>query len=86
MYPHGCKSSKVMAQLLVRKVNQDPDVKSPTLGEKYYSDWIGTGHCFLQNLPAGIYEIFMQYAWPKNASATPNSLEQDYTVRVYAEE
>jgi len=47
MYGYGCKTSKVMSQLLVRKMSNDPNVTYPTLGEKYYSDWIGFGHCFL---------------------------------------
>lgn len=45
MYAFNCKSSKVMAQLLVRLVNPDPNgVPFRSLGEKYFSDWIGFGH------------------------------------------
>ena len=48
MYAFGCKTEKVMAQLLVREVSRDKNKKSPTLGEKYYSDWIGFGHVLLK--------------------------------------
>lgn len=86
MYAFGCKTSKVMAQLLVREYSSDPKMRNPTLGEKYYSDWIGFGHVLLKNLPAGTYEIFMQYAWPEDTPKSPNKLVKDYTVRVYAAE
>lgn len=70
---------------MVREISKNGK-PNPTLGEKYFSDWIGFGHCFLQNLPAGDYEIFMQYAWPPNTETTKNELVKDYTVRVYAQE
>ena len=54
MYPYGCKSLKVMAQMLVRKVGT-----TTPLAEKYFSDWIGFGHVFLADLPAGDYEIYL---------------------------
>lgn len=75
-----------MAQILIRKISLDPAVTNPTLGEKYFSDWIGFGHCFLQNLPPADYEIFVQYAWPINNTTNPNNIVKDYTIRVYAEE
>ena len=59
MYPNGCKSNKVMAQILVRLNSPDPKNPNPTLGEKYFSDWIGYGHVMLKDLPAGNYEIFV---------------------------
>lgn len=79
MYPYGCKSLKVMAQMLVRKV----DTKE-VLAEKYFSDWIGFGHIYLSNLPAGHYEIYLQYAWPEGTSEKPEQTVHDYTVRIYA--
>jgi len=33
--------------------------KFPTLGEKYFSDWIGFGSILLKNLGPGQYEIFI---------------------------
>ena len=66
MYPNGCKTNKVMAQILVRKNSPDPKNPFPTLGEKYFSDWIGYGHVLLKDVPAGNYEIFVQYAWPED--------------------
>jgi hypothetical protein len=48
MYAFGCKTEKVMAQLLVREVSRDKNKKNPTLGEKYFSDWIGFGHVLLK--------------------------------------
>jgi len=71
---------------LVRKVSTNPKVTNPTLGEKYYSDWIGFGHVLLSNLPAGTYEIFIQYAWPEDTTQAKNKIIKDYTVRVYAAE
>jgi len=60
MYAFSCKTSKVMGQLLVRKVNPDPNAPPyASLGEKYFSDWIGFGNIFLTQLPAGTYEIFL---------------------------
>jgi len=47
MYSYGCKTAKVMAQILVREVSLDPNVPNPTLKEKYFSDWIGFGHVYL---------------------------------------
>lgn len=70
----------------MRKVSYDKNRKNPTLGEKYYSDWIGFGHVLLKNLPAGEYEIYIQYAWPADTPSSPNKLVKDYTVRVYAQE
>ena len=81
MYAHGCKTSKVMAQIMVRAVGS-----KEILGEKYFSDWIGFGHILLKDLPAGTYEIFVQYAWPENSYRQRNELVKDYTVRVYAGE
>ena len=86
MYAFGCKTSKVMAQILVRKHSKDPNVTYPTLGEKFFSDWIGFGHTLLKDLPPDTYEIWIQYAWPKNTAEKPNIIKQDYTVRVYAKE
>ena len=84
MYPNGCKTSKVMAQILVRQNSPDPSNPFPTLGEKYFSDWIGFGHVILKALPAGDYEIFVQYAWPEDSPQAQNKILKDYTVRVYA--
>lgn len=86
MYAFGCKTSKVMAQLLVRKHSSDPKVSHPTLGEKYFSDWIGFGHTMLTDLPADTYEIWIQYSWPEDTATKRNELKRDYTVRVYAQE
>jgi hypothetical protein len=86
MYAFGCKTSKVMAQLLVRKHSPDPKVSHPTLGEKYFSDWIGFGHTMLTDLPADTYEIWIQYSWPEDTATKRNELKRDYTVRVYAQE
>jgi len=59
MYPYGCKTSKIMGQILVRRVSKEGQPPGVTLGEKYFSDWIGFGHTYLQNLPAGEYEVFI---------------------------
>ena len=40
----------------------------------------------MKGLPPGKYEIYVQYAWPKDSAAAPNKIEKDYTIRVYAEE
>ena len=75
-----------MAQILVRQNSPDPKNPYPTLGEKYFSDWIGFGHVILKDLKAGTYEIFVQYAWPEDSPQKPNKILKDYTVRVYAAE
>lgn len=79
MYPYGCKSLKVMAQMLVRKVGT-----SEALAEKYFSDWIGFGHVYLSNLEPGDYEIYLQYAWPAGTEEKPEETVHDYTIRIYA--
>ena len=49
-----------MARLLVRQIQSDPNEPAhPTLGEKYYSDWLGFGNIHLKDLPAGDYEIWV---------------------------
>ena len=48
-----------MGQILVRRVSKEGQPPGVTLGEKYFSDWIGFGHTYLQNLPAGEYEVFI---------------------------
>jgi len=40
--------------MLVRKVGN-----TTAIAEKYFSDWIGFGHVYLDNLPAGTYEIYL---------------------------
>jgi hypothetical protein len=47
-----------MAQFLVRKISTS-GTPNPTLGEKYFSDWIGFGTVVLKNLESGDYEIFI---------------------------
>ena len=79
MYPYGCKTLKVMAQMLVRKVGSQK-----TLAEKYFSDWIGFGHVYLTELPPGDYEIYLQYAWPDGTAEKPEQTVRDYTIRIYA--
>ena len=79
MYPPGCKTQKVMAQILMRKVGT-----TVALGQKYYSDWIGFGFFQLFQVPPGDYEIFVQYAWPASTSEKPMNIKKDYSVRVYA--
>ena len=75
MYAFGCKTSSVMAQLLVRKYQPDPTLPpNPTMGQKYFSDWIGFGHLLFQQVPPGQYEIFIQYSWPLDSAASPNKL------------
>jgi hypothetical protein len=60
---------------------------NPTLGSKYFSDWIGFGTILVNNVTAGKYEMFVQYAWPTiNNSTQPNNIAQDFTIRVYAAE
>jgi hypothetical protein len=57
------------------------------LGSKYFSDWIGFGTILVNNVTAGKYEMFVQYAWPTiNNSTQPNNIAQDFTIRVYAAE
>lgn len=58
LYPFGCRKAKVMAQFLVRKISTS-GTPNPTLGEKYFSDWIGFGTVVLKNLESGDYEIFI---------------------------
>jgi len=43
MYPTGCKSLKVMAQMVLRKKGS-----TEKIGEKYFSDWIGFGHIYAE--------------------------------------
>jgi hypothetical protein len=50
----------------VRKVGS----KEP-IAEKYFSDWIGYGHVYLEDLPPDTYEIYMQYAWPSGTVEEP---------------
>jgi len=76
MYPYGCKDQKVMAQMLVRKVGS-----TEKIAEKYFSDWIGFGHVFIEDVPPGKYEIYVQYAWPADQPTV-----NDFTIRVYAPE
>lgn len=59
MYSFGCKSAKVMTQILVREISTVAGVSNPTLKEKYFSDWIGFGHLYHEDLPPGDYEIYL---------------------------
>jgi hypothetical protein len=79
MYPPGCKTLKVMAQMLCRKVGT-----TTALGQKYFSDWVGFGFFKLSSLPAGNYEIYLQYAWPASTTEQPMEVKKDYSVRLYA--
>lgn len=79
MYPPGCKTLKVMAQLLARKVGT-----TTALGQKYFSDWVGFGFFKLEKLPPGDYEIYLQYAWPADTTESPMKITKDYSVRLYA--
>ena len=40
--------------MLVREIES-----KEVLAEKYFSDWIGFGHVYLSDLPAGEYEIYL---------------------------
>lgn len=71
---------------MVREISTVAGQSNPTLKEKYFSDWIGFGHVVLENLPAGDYEIYLQYAWPESTSSSPEFTVRDYTVRVYGPE
>lgn len=75
-----------MTQILVREISTVPGVSNPTLKEKYFSDWIGFGHLYLEDLAAGNYEIYLQYAWPESTATKPEFTVKDYTVRIYAPE
>ena len=81
MYPPGCKTQKVMAQVLCRKVGT-----TTAIGQKYFSDWIGFGYFPCKQLPPGDYEIYIQYAWPVGTTAQPMNIKKDYSVRLYAPE
>ncbi len=69
MYGFNCKKAKVMAQLMVRKISTETGVANPTIKEKYFSDWLGFGFVSIENLPAGDYEIYLQYAWPASTAS-----------------
>jgi hypothetical protein len=57
---------------MVRKIQNE--LAGPTLGEKFFSDWLGFGCIHLKDLPPGKYEIYVQYAWPIDSAAAPNKI------------
>jgi len=52
--------------MLVREVGT-----TTAISEKYFSDWIGYGHVYMSALPPGVYEIYLQYAWPAGTEEMP---------------
>lgn len=67
--------------MLARKVGT-----TVSLGQKYFSDWVGFGYFQIKDLPPGDYEIYLQYAWPAATPTQPMDIKKDYTVRIYAPE